>query len=62
MSTNSTISNATHLLIREDKVLAEVGPSTSLLNEGRGEAVGVSDVVHQLGVDIIPELLKSQLL
>ena len=51
-----TVSDATHLFIRVDSVLPEVGQATSLLDKGGRETVGVGDVVDELSVHIIPKL------
>lgn len=51
-----TVSNTTHLRVTEDSVLAPVGETAGLLDEGGRKTVGESLVVHELGGDVVIEL------
>ena len=44
------------MLVGKDEVLAEVGPPTGLFDERGRETVRIGDVVHELRVDVVPEL------
>lgn len=50
------VSDPVHIRIRENKVLANVGETTSLLDERGGQAERVRLVVDQLGVHVVPQL------
>jgi len=52
-----TVSDTVDVLGGEDTLLVEVGKSTSLLDDGGWETVGIGLVVGQLRVDEIIELL-----
>ena len=54
-----TVTDAVGVGVGEDGVLAEVGPATSLLDEGWGETVSVGDVVDQLIGHVVPDVVLS---
>lgn len=51
-----TIADAMHVVIAEDSILSDVGPVAGLFDVGRRETVGVSFVVDQLIVHVVPNL------
>ena len=55
-----TVSDATHLFIRVDSVLPEVGQATSLLDEGGWETVSEGLVVDELRAHVVPQLENCQ--
>ena len=57
MKNDSTISDATHLLITEDEVLTHVSEAARLLDESRRKTVSVRLVVDELAVHEIPQVV-----
>ena len=51
-----TVTDAVGVGVGEDGVLAEVGKTASLLNEGWGQTMSIGDIVNELSVHEVPEL------
>ena len=54
-----TVPDATHVIVRENTILMEVGQCSSLFDECRGEAMRIRLVVSELRVDEIVNLLRT---